>query len=53
MLFCRELCSTRLNELHALDLDHWCWLVPEASGSAPSPRQGAALTMHGGEAGAM
>lgn len=40
--------SARLNELHVLDLDTWSWLVPEVSGSAPSPRQGAAVTVHGG-----
>ena len=39
--------SARLNELWVLDLDSWCWLVPEAGGTAPSPRQGAALAMHG------
>lgn len=35
--------GARLNDLYFLDLSSWQWSQPATSGTAPSPRQSAAL----------
>ncbi len=37
----------RCNDAHLLDLASWAWSRPPAAGTAPSPRQGAALAVAG------
>ncbi len=37
----------RCNDAHLLDLVTWAWSRPPAAGTAPSPRQGAALAVAG------
>ena len=37
----------RCNDLFLLDLVTWAWSRPPLTGTAPSPRQGAALTVAG------
>jgi hypothetical protein len=37
----------RCNDAHLLDLATWAWSRPPAAGTAPSPRQGAALAVAG------
>ena len=37
----------RYNDLHYLDMEHFTWMQPNIAGTAPSPRQGAAMAVHG------
>ncbi|KAK3273495.1 hypothetical protein CYMTET_18285 [Cymbomonas tetramitiformis] len=37
----------RFNDLHYLDLESFMWMQPTIAGSAPSPRQGAAMAVLG------
>lgn len=39
--------GSRLNDVYTLDFHSWQWQQAVTSGTAPSPRQGAAMCLHG------
>lgn len=47
-LFCRNADKKRLADVAVLDLDSFTWKRPAVSGTAPSPREGAAAVYHAG-----
>lgn len=48
LMTCRNADKRRLGDVAVLDLDSFTWRRPAVSGTAPSPREGAAAAYHAG-----